>query len=689
MALVLSKRTIFSQQWFIKKQIVPRTLTRLAGVFNKCFAENSKTLPSENVGILGIPELKSPEGFYLMKESVIRKCSSLIEEAIRSKNSPNIVSVFDEISDELCKVADLAEFLRLTHPSKSFSRAAEETSLGLGAFVEQLNTNIDLYHALKHALSDKDVSGQMDDVTKHVGNLFLFDFEQSGIHLKREKRERAVKLHEMILAFGAEFSHNTSAPNIYPLKKWPADVTIPFKVSGNEILVSSPSSESANSDLRKEAYKAFYAQADGQLAILENLLACRNQLANLLGFESYSHRALKGTMAQNPETVEAFLSDSLSLLRDSTQTELDIISGWKSNENEGDTGVHMWDIRYYTSKIISESFTLSAAKLSEYFSLGACMDGLNMLFTDLYGVHLNHVDADPGEVWSDDVQKLEVRHESEGVLGYIYCDFFSRPGKINQDCHFTIRGGKQQKDGRYQLPVVCLVCNFPPPTKLAPPLLTIGMVENLFHEMGHAMHSMLARTRYQHVTGTRCSTDFAEVPSVLMESFALDPRVLRRFAKHYATGQSLSEEFIEKLHLSRTMFTSLEATTQAFYAIVDQVFHGKHPLGKSTTSVLAHLHNAYFPIPYVKGTAWQLRFSHFHSYGAKYYSYLWSKAVAALIWSRFFKENPFCRESGERFRRIMLAHGGGKPPQLLVNEMLDEEISPRELVKSLRNELKI
>ena len=148
---------------------------------------------------------------------------------------------------------------------------------------------------------------------------------------------------------------------------------------------------------------------------------------------------------------------------------------------------------------------------------------------------------------------------------------------------------------------MCLVCNFPSPTKLAPPLLNIGMVENLFHEMGHAMHSMLARTKYQHVTGTRCSTDFAEVPSVLMESFALDPRVMKRFAKHYVTGQELSEEFIEKIHLSKTMFTSLETTTQAFYAVVDQVFHGRHPLGKSTTSVLAQLQKDHFPIPYVRG----------------------------------------------------------------------------------------
>ena len=162
-------------------------------------------------------------------------------------------------------------------------------------------------------------------------------------------------------------------------------------------------------------------------------------------------------------------------------------------------------------------------------------------------------------------------------------------------------GGRVLDDGSYQLPVVAIVCNFPSPGVSSPPLLTHNMVENLFHEMGHAMHSMLARTQYQHVTGTRCSTDFAEVPSVLMEYFAWDPRVLMRFARHYKTGQSLPEEFAQRLCQGRTMFGALEMQRQVLYAMIDQIYHGKHPLDGSTTDILAQVQSQYTVIPHAPG----------------------------------------------------------------------------------------
>ncbi|KTF85401.1 hypothetical protein cypCar_00005884, partial [Cyprinus carpio] len=250
------------------------------------------------------------------------------------------------------------------------------------------------------------------------------------------------------------------------------------------------------------------------------------------------------------------------------------------------------------------------------------------------------------------------------------------------DCHFTIRGGRLRDDGVYQLPVVVLMLSLPPPSGRTPSLLTPSMVENLFHEMGHAMHSMLGRTHYQHVTGTRCSTDFAEVPSILMEYFASDYRVLSQFARHYQTGEPLPENLVSRLCESKRVCSAADTQLQIFYAALDQVYHGK-PQYRSTTDILREMQEKFYGLPYVNDTAWQLRFSHLVGYGAKYYSYLMSRAVASMVWRQCFLQDPFSRVMGERYRREMLAHGGSKEPVLMVQGMLQKTPTIEDFVDAL------
>lgn len=646
-------------------------------------------LLGERQGLFGVPELSTPEGFHVAQKEALRKTEWLVERARTTPPGPQTVLIFDELSDCLCRVADLADFVKIGHPEPAFREAAEEACRSIGTMVEKLNTNVELYQSLWKLLDDKKLMDSLDAETRRVAELFMFDFEISGIHLDEEKRRRAVDLNVKILDLSSAFLMGANFPNKIQKHLLPQHIRHHFARDGSYVVIDGLHAEASDDLVREAAYKIFLYPNAGQLKCLEELLSSRDLLANLVGYPTFSHRALQGTIAQTPETVMQFLEKLSDKLSERAAKDFEMMRDMKMKLNPQNSELMPWDPPYYSGVIRAERYNIEPSLYCPFFSLGACMEGLNILFNKLLGITLYAEQPAKGEVWCDDVRKLAVVHESEGLLGYIYCDFFQRANKPHQDCHFTIRGGRLKEDGSYQLPVVVLMLNLPHSSRDSPTLLTPGMMENLFHEMGHAMHSMLGRTRYQHVTGTRCPTDFAEVPSILMEYFSNDYRVVSQFARHYQTGQPLPKAMVSRLCESKKVCAAAEMQLQVFYAALDQIYHGQHPLRKSTTDILMETQEHFYGLPYVPDTAWQLRFSHLVGYGAKYYSYLMSRAVASMVWKECFLQDPFNRAAGERYRREMLAHGGGKEPMLMVQGMLQKCPSIDDFVGALVSDLNL
>ncbi|XP_062408789.1 mitochondrial intermediate peptidase-like [Sardina pilchardus] len=640
----------------------------------------------KNVGLFGVPELSSPDGFAVVQDRALRETEQLVEQACRNPPGAITVKTFDQLSDTLCKVADLADFVKVAHPDPAYREAAEKTCINIGTMVEKLNTNVELCGSLKNLLDNKDVMNSLDPETRRVAELFMFDFEISGIHLNDKKRKEAVNLNVKLLDLNNDFLVGSHTPNKIERHALPSHIQHHFSKDSQYIHVGGFHADASDDLVREVAYKIFLYPNSQLMNTLEELLVCRHELAKLVGYDSYAHRALKGTMAKSPETVMSFLQLLTDKLSDRSAQDFSMMKDFKTKLNPRNADLMPWDHPYFSGVLRAERFNIEPSLYSPYFSLGACMEGLNSLFAELFGVSLMAESPSAGEVWNDDVRKLAVVHETEGLLGYIYCDFFQRPEKPHQDCHFTIRGGRELSSGQYQLPVVVLMLSLPQPSKSAPTLLTPGMLENLFHEMGHAMHSMLGRTRYQHITGTRCSTDFAEVPSILMEYFATDYRVVNQFARHYQSGQPLPKNMVNRLCESKKVCGAADTQLQVFYAALDQVYHGA-PQNRSTTDILKELQQKFYGLPYIPNTAWQLRFSHLIGYGAKYYSYLMSRAVASMVWKQCFVRDPLNREMGERYRREMLAHGGGKEPRLMVEGMLQKSPSVEDFVDALVSDL--
>ena len=415
------------------------TWTSLGTAFN---APLPKHDASRNAtGLFGVQELTQISGFEALKNKALADGAKITQDALQTQPSAGLVSTFDKLSDTLCAAADLAEFVRLSHPDKGFRTAAEDVSLGISRYVESLNTTPELYHGLKNVLLDNNIT--LDEETRHVGELFLFDFEQSGIHLDEQKREHFVKLQEAILVIGAQFTQRASAPARLHFSECQEVEKIKsiFPTDAGHVSIDTAFVDSADEKVREVAFKAYLQPVEEQLKMLDLMLMARHNLAQLVNFPTFAHRSLKGTMVRRPENVMDFLKLASQMLQKPARKELELLVKLKQQHTANPQSCIMpWDLHYYSGIAKSQALRLSLASLASYFPLGACMEGLNHLFKNLYGISLKAEDPAPGELWSPDVQKVAVVHESEGLLGYIYCDFYNRPEKLQQDSHFTIRG---------------------------------------------------------------------------------------------------------------------------------------------------------------------------------------------------------------------------------------------------------
>ncbi|GAV05410.1 hypothetical protein RvY_15550 [Ramazzottius varieornatus] len=659
------------------------TWTPLAAAFNRKPEQKILSIfDKKRRGLFGNPLLADASGFYLLKEQAEIDSDALVREATSTERTRNVVEIFDELSDVLCRVADLAECVRLLHGESNFAQAAEEAHSSMSNLVEQLNTNRPLYNSLRKCVEKGDIK-PMDDVDKHTARLFLVDFELAGIHLEEAKRRRVVQLNSRILSAGSKFLRRCYEPRYVKESQVPEEIKPYFEQDAGHLVVTNLMSDAPSETIREAAFRAYLMPDQHQLEPLKDLLDARNELAHLVGKKSYSERANQESIFNNVGTITSFLNTLSEKIAPIAKEEYVQMLALKKRLSPQATEVYPWDTAYLTALLRKEGDSgMDNAKLSQFFPLGACIDGLSHLFQSIYGVRLAVEDTSAEDLWSPDVYKLSARDENDEVLGYIYCDLYERAGKAHQDCHFTIRGGRQLSDGSYQTPTVVLSLNYQSPSGRLPSLMPLWSIDNLFHEMGHAMHSMIGRTRYQHVTGTRCSTDFAEIPSTLMEFFSGDSRVLSRISRHYQSGQSLSEDILYQALESRKQFSVTELQQQAFYSILDQAYHGS-TVPKDLNATFAELHAKHVTVQYVHNTAWQLRFGHLFSYGARYYSYLLSRAVASDIWLGYFKKDPFDREGGVKVREGLLKHGGGKPPLELVSNVLQHKPDVQELVSAL------
>ncbi|KAI5465879.1 hypothetical protein BGZ63DRAFT_347480 [Mariannaea sp. PMI_226] len=683
--------------------------------------------------------LTSPEGFLQFAQKNLQRATKIVQRVLNASTIEEyqlIVRDLDRLSDLLCRVLDLSDFVRMTHPDARFQEAATAAWSMVYQYMNQLNTMTGLNDQLGTALAKPEVTKVWSEEEKTVAELLKMDFMKSAVNLPKASRDRFVDLSSQISDVGSAFvqgmkpekkhitlpSHRFYGlyPNLAATLKVRSQITLPTVGSEATAALQSVYDE----DTRKEIYVAQRIASRETIMYLEAMLKLRGELAELSGFESYGHMALKDRMmAKTPASVMQFLHALRNHNAPTIQRELqELVAKKVERLNVPDVKLQAWDRDFYMEKIRADmrSRQRQEDQLAAFFSVGTVMQGLSRLFNRLYGIRFVPRESLPGETWHPDVKRLDVVSDDGEQVAVLYCDLFYRPQKSPNPAHFTVRCSREillseieevaadqdsdgpafetpemaandgmeisTKNGKIkQLPTIALVCDFPKSdNSKEPALLSFYSVETLFHEMGHAIHSILARTSFQNVSGTRCATDFAELPSTLMEHFAADSTVLSLFARHWNSDRPLPYDLIaERIRLLRR-FEGIDTEHQILLAMVDQAYHAPNVTSSSfnSTDIFHDLQARFAHGPKdPPGTCWQGFFGHLHSYGSTYYSYLFDRVLAERVWRIVFKAGEggaaVSRENGERLKENLLKWGGGRDPWTCLADTLgDDRLAP-------------
>lgn len=665
-----------------------------------------------DIGLFGHPGLTSPKAFEQFAADAYKKASTM-SAAIETGQVPinECITRLDVLSDTICKVVDMAAFIGLSHPDPLMVRAAQNAHNLLFNLMNQFNTNQSLYRSVSLALEQPEVRSQLSTSEVSVATILKHDFEKSGIHLPSEARREFVKSSNVLSLVGQEFLNKIGPATPFVTFSSVDDLNgldssillqLPRTFTGKiQFPLTSGITELAlqtvkNRESRKKIWLTQRTAAKSQKTRLREILTRRHQIAKISGYPSFGHYELSDKMMHTPERVDSFLKSILSITRPKTLAELVRISG--------SSNIKPWDHSYFAACYNSNKrarFVGAADSIMNYFNLENVMEGYSLLCELLFGIKLRRGVVAGGEVWHPDVKRFDV-FENDRKIGMIYCDFFQRENKSPNAAHFTIQCARQvwpweldlydapslsvvERNGvkeHHQLPIIALMCDFN--VRNGQCYLTLQELQTLFHEMGHAIHSMIGRTDLHNVSGTRCATDFVELPSILMEKFATAPDVLALFARHEVTKKSLPKELLW-YHLSFGSTSEYwEIHYQILLSLMDQALHGEvaGECDFDPSEVAKSVRSRYSIFPYVHSENYA-QFGHIVSYGATYYSYLLDRCLASMAWKKLFEKDPLSADSGRRLKNSVLQWGGVRDAATCVEELLETQLDYAAIAKHI------
>ena len=613
---------------------------------------------------------------------------------LRNRATPdfdNTILPLENLSPILERVAGVFYHYDSCMKTPEFAAMAEEAIPLLNDARNKVMLNQQLFDRIKQIYDMRDKMG-LTPVQKRLVEKYYRQFSEQGAALSPEKKEQLVKINDELSSLFIQFNKNLlNATNEFFVTVYDkADLAgLPDNVvaaAAEEATARGldglwvftmrapsrlPVLESAdNRGLREAIYKGYTNLAsfgaNSNYPVIEKIVKLRAEKAKLMGFDNFAQMQTAKVMAKTPEAAENLLLQVFEPAVNRAHEEVADMQAYV-DANGGGFKIAPWDYYYYAGKVKEQKFGLSDADIQPYFSLENVKNGLFYCAEKLYGIKL--VEMPDAPKYMDEVTVYDVQDAKTGEhIAVFMTDYFPRDSKVQGAWMEQMQSAGLYGDGEMKRPIVYNVCNFSRPAGDVPALLTLDEVETMFHEFGHGLQGMLARSEYKTLAGTNVDRDAVELPSQLNEHWATSPEVLRYYAKHYKTGEPMSEEMIQKIQDAAKFNQGFMTTELAGAALLDLAWGKTDGEGVDVPgfeAVFAEKIGMPEEITYRYRSPYFKHIFGDDGYASGYYTYLWAQVLEADAWELFQQKGIFDKKTAEVYKKNILEGGDDQDATVL------------------------
>lgn len=631
------------------------------------------------------------------------------------------IAALTDVTHPLGYAWGLVSHLHGTCNSPAWRQVIEQLQPQIVTLFLRIGQSEPLYAALRTLHDTTATWDALSEGQRRVVEAELRNARDSGIALQGEERTRFSEIVTRLSELGTRFSNNT----LDATKDFSLLLTTPAEVDGLpqnilricadaaralghaeataengpwaitlEVAVYGPFLKFSNRrDLRERVYRARATRACSgtfdNTPLLTEILNLRREEATLLGFATYADLVLDSRMAKSPAKVLSLLEQIGGPALVKARKELEALRVFAAQNGQSEP-LQPWDVAYWSRREMEALYGFSSETIRPYLPFSAVLDGLFRLAQDLFGITIETADG-LAPVWHPDVRLFRVRNNGGDPIAYFYLDPYSRPeSKSGGAWMDSFRSRQRKADGSVQLPLALLCCNQTPPSADRPSLMTLGEVDTLFHEFGHALQAMLTTIDFPEASGiNNIEWDAVELASQFMENWCTHAGTLRSISRHFESGEPIPDELLDRIRETNTYGQGLGTIRQLSFGLMDMLLHTEVPSPRlpDAFAAEAEAENRYRLIPGVDGEHMLATFTHIFSggYAAGYYSYMWADILAHDAFAAFEEaglDNPEARrETGRRYAATILGLGGARAPSDVYRDFRGRDPSPEALLR--------